>query len=189
MLMRIYGSFNMRIVELDYMHIVSHQQKQPMASINIYVPDDLKAQMANVEANWSEICRAAIEAELDRLQVASIPQDRGAADVAKGDRLVSIPFDQRLVAKTAIIKFNERRNNRVATAVIDIGDWLGKVKETVRHMSIVGGKMSDLLDGSYDADMLIPGEPWRSGHLHLNLQVSFVYSLPEEEHVTVQDAE
>ncbi|HEY9817715.1 MAG TPA: hypothetical protein V6D20_18205, partial [Candidatus Obscuribacterales bacterium] len=153
------------------------------------VPDDLKAQMANVEANWSEICRAAIEAELDRLEVAPIPPGRDAADVANGDRLVSIPFDQCLVAKTAIIKFNERRNNRVATAVIDIGDWLGKIRETVRPMSIVGGKMSDLLDGSYDADMLIPGEPWRSGHLRLNLQVSFVYSLPEEEHVTVQDVE
>ena len=189
MLMRIYSSFNMRIVELDYMHIVSHQQKQPMASINIYVPDDLKAQMANVEANWSEICRAAIEAELDRLEVAPIPPRRGAADVAKGDRLVSIPVDQRLVAKTAIIKFNDKRYNRASATVIDIGDWLSKVKGTVRSTSTVGGKMSDLLDGRYDADMLIPGEPWRSGHLHLDLQFSFVYSLPEEEHVTVQDAE
>ncbi|TVQ18394.1 MAG: hypothetical protein EA367_14920 [Leptolyngbya sp. DLM2.Bin15] len=165
------------------------QAKQPMASINIYVPDDLKAQMANVEANWSEICRAAIEAELDRLEVAPIPPRRGTADVTNGDRLVSIPVDQRLVAKTAIIKFNDKRYNRVSATVIDIGDWLSKVKGTVRSMSTVGGKISDLLDGRYDADMLLPGEPWRSGHFKLDLKFSFVYSLPEEEQVIVQDVE
>jgi post-segregation antitoxin (ccd killing protein) len=37
-----------------------------MPALNIYVTDDLKRRMTKINANWSDVCRKAIETELLR---------------------------------------------------------------------------------------------------------------------------
>lgn len=66
-----------------------------MANIEIYVADDLKDRMSQVQTNWSEVCRRAIEAELSRVEAEN--NQPAVEPVSETEGWKQIPFDQRLL--------------------------------------------------------------------------------------------
>lgn len=108
-----------------------------MASINIYVPDELKARMGTVEANWSEICRQAIEAELSRQtgRISSMPTEHSNDQT----NWVDIPFDEPRSAKDVIVKPNLSRNHsRHNKEVSLLSSWMTELNRAISNVVIVG---------------------------------------------------
>lgn len=153
-----------------------------MASINIYVPDELKARMGTVEANWSEICRQAIEAELSRQTggINSMPIEQSNDQT----NWVDIPFDEPRSAKDVIVKPNLPPNHSgvVPSEVSLLSSWTAELNKSIGNTSTVGTRVSQLLEGTYSADILIPGEPWRSGCLKLEQRLVFRYPDSTQQH-------
>ncbi|KAM3092077.1 hypothetical protein ACKFKG_23510 [Phormidesmis sp. 146-35] len=150
-----------------------------MASINIYVTDELKEQMGGVETNWSEVCRRAIESELERLtleaEVSDPPSTEGNEDWKQ------IAFNQSLLDQGVIIKPSMAPNYTGTSPkeVTNLSTWLNDINKAIGTPGVGGAQISQLLDGTYPAGILIPGRPWLSGRL--KLQQRFVFSYPPSE--------
>lgn len=163
-------SVTMCIFALRGMHIRS------MASINIYVTDALKERMGQVEANWSEVCRRAIEAELTRLANGSgQPSELATTETADWKQLV---FDTPLVDQGVVLKVAPGN-----PPVVLLADWLERVNQQIGTMSINGGSFGQLLGGTFPTGLLIPGRPWLSGSLKVEQRLVFSYP-PSEESVS-----
>lgn len=148
-----------------------------MASMNIYVTDELKERMSQVEANWSEVCRRAIEAELTRLANGSgettLPSTTETADWK------SLPLDEDLINQGVVIKPSKPAN----PPVVLLTDWLNTVNESIGKMTINGGQFRQIVDGTFATGLLIPGRPWLSGRLKVEQRLVFSYP-PSEESVS-----
>jgi post-segregation antitoxin (ccd killing protein) len=161
-----------------------------MASINIYLPDELKDRMAGVDANWSEICQQAIEAELLRLQ-SQTPEASDVYQSSQGNsdkKVVAVSISQHLVDQGTVIKLPAHGNGRSKAEVLDISDWIERISTNISSVNAINGRVSRLFDNQYKSEILIPGQPWRSGSMKMDLQFMFTYSPEESEFVSVQDA-
>lgn len=148
-----------------------------MASINIYVADALKDRMGQVEANWSEVCRRAIEAELTRLANGSgEPSAPSTTETADWKQLV---FDTPLVDQGVVLKLPTPAN----PPVVLLADWLTSTNQQLGRMTINGGHFRQALDGIFLTGLLIPGRPWLSGRLKVEQRLVFSYP-PSEESVS-----
>ncbi|MBW4474744.1 MAG: hypothetical protein KME45_30850 [Stenomitos rutilans HA7619-LM2] len=150
-----------------------------MASINIYVTDDLKERMSHVAANWSEVCRRAIEAELNRSTGDEQPTLGTPQDIEDWKQ---IAFDQNLLAQGIVIKPSMAPNYSGSTpkGVTDLSGWLDDINKAIGPTGVGGARISQLLEGSYPAGILIPGRPWLSGRLKLEQKLIFNYPPTEE---------
>ena len=149
-----------------------------MASMNIYVTDELKDRMGKVEANWSEVCRRAIEAELTRLANGS-GQPSEAATTETAD-WKSLAFDSPLVDQGAVLKLPTPGSN---PPVVLLADWLASTNQQTGRMSINGGHFNQVLDGTFSTGLLLPGRSWLSGRLKVEQRLVFSYP-PSEESVS-----
>lgn len=156
---------------------LSSMRTNSMASMNIYVTDDLKERMTQVQANWSEVCRRAIEAELTRLSNGSgetaIPATAETADWK------SLTLDEDLINQGVVIKPSKAAD----TPVVLLTDWFRTVNENIGRMTINGGHFRQVVDGTFSAGLLIPGRPWLSGRLKVEQRLVFSYP-PSEESVS-----
>lgn len=135
-----------------------------------------------VEANWSEICRQAIEAELSRQTggINSMPLEQSNDQTS----WVDIPFDEPRSAKDVIVKPNLPPNHpRYNLKEVSLlSSWMTELTRVISGVVIVGSPISQLLKGTYSADILIPGEPWRSGCLKLEQRLVFRYPDSTQQH-------
>lgn len=150
-----------------------------MASINIYVADEFKERMAQVEANWSEVCRRAIEAELNRLTAENEPAT-SAVD-QDNENWKQITFDQTLLEQGTVIKPSMSPNYSGPTPkeVTILSTWIKDIQVAIGRSTAAGARLSQLLDGTYSAEILIPGRPWLSGQLKLEQRLVFSYPSSE----------
>ncbi len=151
-----------------------------MASINIYVTDELKERMSHVESNWSEVCRRAIEAELNRLAVESEPSQETSKEEKDWKQIVFTPtlLDQGVVIKPSMAP---NYSGSTPKEVTNLSTWIKDINKAIGPSGVGGARISQLLDGTYPAGILIPGRPWLSGRLKLEQQ--FVFSYPPSEEI------
>lgn len=154
-----------------------------MASINIYVTDDLKERMGNVTTNWSEVCRRAIEAELNRLAESEQPN----IEYQDTKNWKQVTLDQNLLEQGVVMKPSMAPGYSGSTPkeVTTVSSWLKEINETIGRSGVGGAQISQLLEGTYPAGLLIPGRPWLSGQLKLEQKLVFIYP-PSEESVSAE---
>jgi hypothetical protein len=161
----------MCIFNLEDMHTTT------MASINIYVPDELKERMGQVEANWSEVCRRVIEAELTKVANGSshppVPTSTETADWK------SLEFDSPLVDQGVVLKMVLPAN----PPVVLLSEWLKAVNQRIGSVQVHGGHFHHVLEGTFPVDVLMPGRPWLSGRLKVEQRLVLSYP-PSEESVS-----
>lgn len=159
-----------------------------MANISIYISDDLKDRMSRVQTNWSDVCRRAIEAELDLLEAnGGQPAVETPADT---DNWKQIAFDEPLLRKDVVIKPSMSPNYSGTTPkeVAVLSSWIAELHKAVRNTGSGGARVSHLLEGNYPVEVLIPGRSWLSGHMKLEQRIVFSYPASEESLCT-QEAE
>jgi hypothetical protein len=152
-----------------------------MASINIYVSEDLKERMAKVDANWSEICRGAIEAELHRLE------QNPAVPPPSDKTVAAFPITQHIIDQGTIIRLTPQGRNQ-KQQVLEISQWLENVRQSVAGSYAVCERAGKLLTGDYESELLIPGYPWYSGEMKLDLKFTFKPKQQDQETIPVKDA-
>jgi hypothetical protein len=159
-----------------------------MASMNIYLPDELKERMSKVDANWSELCQEAIENALHQLET-GVSESSEMALYRPGtkDQWATIPITQHLKDQGSIVRLPELKT-RPQQDVMSLSDWVGRIHTNVSASSAITGRGDKLLDGSYELDLLIPGQPWRCGQMSLDLNFTFHYDPFEDEMLSIHDA-
>lgn len=151
-----------------------------MASINIYVTDEFKERMTRVEANWSEVCRRAIEAELNRLETT---HEQSAAELPSDtENWKQITFTQDLLDQGVVIKPSMAPNysGTPVKEVAVLSSWLADINKAIGGTGVGGARINQLLEGNYPAQILMPGKSWLSGQLKLIQQLVFSYPSSEE---------
>lgn len=143
--------------------------------------------MSRVETNWADICRRAIEAELARIEANNGQQ--AAEPPADTENWKQITFDEPLLEKGVVMKPSMAPNYSGPTPkeVVVLASWINDLHRAIGATGVGGARISQLIEGSYPAEVLIPGRPWLSGRLKLEQQVVFSYP-PSEESVFSQES-
>jgi post-segregation antitoxin (ccd killing protein) len=151
-----------------------------MASINIYVTEDFKERMTRVETNWSEVCRRAIEAELSRLETTD--HQPTAELPPNAENWKQITFTEDLLEQGVVIKPSMAPNysGTPVKEVAVLSSWLADINKAIGNTGVGGARISQLLEGSYPVQLLMPGKSWISGRLKLIQQLAFSYPSSEE---------
>lgn len=64
--------------------------------------------------------------------------------------------------------------------VTDLSTWINDINKAIGPSGVGGARISDLLNGTYPAGILIPRRPWLLGRLKLEQRFVFSYPLSEE---------
>ncbi|MEO0851973.1 MAG: hypothetical protein AAFY15_00515 [Cyanobacteria bacterium J06648_11] len=150
-----------------------------MASINIYVSDELKERMQQATANWSEVCRAAIEAEIARVESlkksangdSSDTEDwvsESVGDLALSDSIIKPVVNKAQLKTDELDHWRKEFNKRLSTNLLT--HRLDPERGTGGHM----------LNGSTRAAILVPGRQWLTGRLKMTYRLDFLYPEPEQ---------
>lgn len=151
-----------------------------MPALNIYVTEELKRRMSNVDANWSEICRQAIEIELLRQENQGLPPFK-VNDVKDWATEMLEPFNQH---KNVVIKpylhMEGKKNQEVKVLSHFYEETISELSNYYIHT--LKGKFGDLISGKHLVDLLFPGREWLSGTIQMKLQLLF--NLPKKETIS-----
>lgn len=142
-----------------------------MPALNIYVTEDLKNRMNKANANWSEVCRQAIEMELLRLE-GRTPSN---IDLGNVKEWISEYLDPNSVHSDVVVKPYLHKEDKTKNEVKVLSDfYTGLISELHNfRLNILKGSLGDLLDGNHRADILFPGRDWSSGNLGIKLELYF----------------
>ncbi len=144
-----------------------------MGSINIYINDVLKEEMADVEANWSEICREAIKLEIARLSNQN--REESPLDFSK-NHWVMQSFEEKFNNEQTIIKpYIEHSDPKIRNTVKIASEWLAQMKKDLSLARVDQSFLSEFVNGRRKIEILEPGQNWRSCYLQVNLQFNVVY--------------
>lgn len=146
-----------------------------MASINIYVTDELKERMSRVEANWSEVCRRAIEVELNQVAAESGALLSAATQPSETENWQQIIFDQPTSETSIVIKpsITPQYAGVTPLEVMMLSSWFSGIRQQIGQVNMNGVRFSELLQGTYATSLLLPGQPWCSGQLKVEQQLIF----------------
>jgi hypothetical protein len=142
-----------------------------MPALNIYVTEDLKNRMNKANANWSEVCRHAIEIELLRLE-GRTPSN---IDLGNVKEWISEYLDPNSVHSDVVVKPYLHKEDKTKNEVKVLSDfYTGLISELNNfRLNILKGSLGDLLEGKHRADILFPGRGWSSGNLGIKLELYF----------------
>ncbi|MBE9195104.1 GIY-YIG nuclease family protein [Synechocystis sp. LEGE 06083] len=143
-----------------------------MPALNVYVTDDLKSRMAKVDANWSDICRKAIEIELLRRE------NKGASSLNIEDikEWITEDLDPLNEHSSVVIKPYLHTKGTSVNQVKVLSQFYEEIVSETRnvYLNSLKGNFKLLLDETHQVDLLFPGREWISGTLGLkfNLQLN-----------------
>lgn len=142
-----------------------------MSALNIYVTEDLKNRMNKANANWSEVCRQAIEMELLRLQTRT-PSN---VDLGNAKEWIREYLDPNSVHSDVVVKPYLQKEDKTKNEVKVLSDFYTALISELHNfrLNILKGNLGDLLDGKHRADVLFPGRDWSSGNLEIKLELYF----------------
>ncbi|MFQ3584166.1 MAG: hypothetical protein SNJ85_04425 [Cyanobacteriota bacterium] len=148
-----------------------------MATLNIYVPEDLKERMSKVEANWSEICRKAIVQELQRLEEAQSPSP---SKPLKAKEWVCELLDPSpdIDGKKAIVKYLTHKQK---DSVVTLEQFTKSLEKNLQDIYINFAEVywRELLIANYPVEILFPGRDWLRGNLKFKYEFYLKYPKPE----------
>ncbi len=149
-----------------------------MPTITIDVTDDLQEQMSTVQANWSEICRRAIEAEIAHQKTQQQDQTIGAPP---GKQWMEEPLDHYRSDKV-IARYGNR--GELKSADVWISELIKVVNNSQFHLG-TSYSMSSLLGEGVPVQLLGPGKDWAAGNVRLNVQwiLRYLIDQPDSESV------
>lgn len=138
-----------------------------MPALNIYVTDDLKRRMAQINANWSDVCRKAIETELLRRENHSL----SSFNVEDVKEWITEELDPINEHNGVVIKPYLHTNSKTANQVKVLSQFYEEIiSEIKRHyLNSIQSTFETLLNGKYQVELLFPGREWTSGTLNLKI--------------------
>lgn len=150
-----------------------------MPALNVYVTDDLKSRMAKVDANWSDICRKAIETELLRRENKGL----GSLDIEDVKEWITEELDPLSEHGSVVVKPYLHTKGKAANEVKILSQFYEEIISEVKkyYLNSIKGNFSLLLEDKYQVDLLFPGREWISGAL--GLQLSLLLNTPKEEEI------
>jgi len=144
-----------------------------MASINIYINDDLKEEMALVEANWSEVCRQAINLEITKSRTGEITYEPKNFDQGNWDYS---SFEENFNNDNVIIKpYIDHTNPKLRNTVKVASQWLEEIKRELAMARLDGNSLGEFFQGVRKIEVLEPGKPWKTGYLKINYHIDFYF--------------
>jgi hypothetical protein len=144
-----------------------------MASINIYINDDLKEEMALVETNWSEVCRQAINLEITKSKTGEMTYE--PKNFNEGNWNYS-SFEENFNNDNVIIKpYIEHTNPKLRNTVKVASQWLEEIKRELAIARLDGNSLGEFFQGVRKIEVLEPGKPWKTGHLKINYHIDFYF--------------
>ncbi|WP_228015664.1 GIY-YIG nuclease family protein [Synechocystis salina] len=148
-----------------------------MPALNVYVTDDLKRRMAKVDANWSDICRKAIEGELSRRENKGL----GSLNIEDVKEWITEELDPFSEHNSVVIKPYLHTTGKVSSEVKILSQFYEEIISEVKkyYLNSIKGNFSLLLENKHQVDLLFPGREWISGTL--GLRFSLLLNTPKEE--------
>ncbi|MGI0480818.1 hypothetical protein ACN4EE_08500 [Geminocystis sp. CENA526] len=144
-----------------------------MASINIYINDSMKEEMASVEANWSEICRQAITMEMSKIKGGEITYDRKNFDIGNWDYC---SFEENFNNDNVIIKpYIDHSDPKLRNTVKVASQWLEEIKRELSIARLDGNSLGEFFQGVRKIEVLEPGKTWKTGYLKINYHIDFYF--------------
>lgn len=144
-----------------------------MASINIYINDSMKEEMASVEANWSEICRQAITIEMSRIKGGEITYEPKNFDLGNWDHC---SFEESFNNDSVIIKpYVDHVDPKLRNTVKVASQWLEEIKREMAIARLDGNSLGDFFHGVRKIEVLEPGKTWKTGYLKINYHIDFYF--------------
>lgn len=144
-----------------------------MASINIYINDDLKEEMALVEANWSEVCRQAINLEISKSKTGEMTYE--PKNFEEGNWNYS-SFEKNFNNENVIIKpYIDHANPKLRNTVKVASQWLEEIKRELSIARLDGNSLGEFFQGVRKIEVLEPGKPWKTGYLKINYYIDFYF--------------
>ncbi|MGP1383429.1 MAG: hypothetical protein ACTS2F_07690 [Thainema sp.] len=136
-----------------------------MASVNIYVSEELKARMNKANLNWSEICRRAIEGELARAE----SQSTEATEVPRlpsNQRWQVDVIDEEFLAKGTVIEVPYRGQPK-KVQIDMLKDWFEQtLNQFISAYSFGQASLKNLVSSGHKTQILIPGQGWTECYLY-----------------------
>ncbi|WPF87383.1 hypothetical protein WEU38_11220 [Cyanobacterium aponinum AL20118] len=144
-----------------------------MASINIYINDSMKEEMASVEANWSEICRQAITMEMSRIKGSEITYEPKNFDLGNWDHC---SFEESFNNDSVIIKpYVDHADPKLRNTVKVASQWLEEIKREIAIARLDGNSLGEFFQGVRKIEVLEPGKTWKTGYLKINYYIDFYF--------------
>lgn len=144
-----------------------------MASINIYINDDLKEEMALVGANWSEVCRQAINLEITKSKTGEMTYEPKNFEEGNWDYS---SFEKNFNNDNVIIKpYIDHTNPKLRNTVKVASQWLEEIKRELAIARLDGNSLGEFFQGVRKIEVLEPGKPWKTGYLKINYHIDFYY--------------
>lgn len=144
-----------------------------MASINIYINDDLKEEMALVEANWSEVCRQAINLEITKSKTGEMTYEPKNFEEGHWNYA---SFEENFNNDNVIIKpYIEHTNLKLRNTVKVASQWLEEIKRELAIARLDGNSLGEFFQGVRKIEVLEPGKPWKIGYLKINYYIDFYF--------------
>ncbi|BAQ62967.1 hypothetical protein GM3708_3373 [Geminocystis sp. NIES-3708] len=144
-----------------------------MASINIYINDDLKEEMALVEANWSEVCRQAINLEITKSKTGETSYEPNNFEEGNWDYS---SFEENFNNENVIIKpYIDHTNPKLRNTVKVASQWLEEIKRELAIARLDGNSLGEFFQGVRKIEVLKPGKPWKTGYLKINYHIDFYF--------------
>ncbi|WP_019501589.1 GIY-YIG nuclease family protein [Pseudanabaena sp. PCC 6802] len=155
-----------------------------MPALNIYVTDELKDRMNKVDANWSEICRRAIEVELLRFEEQASHQ----FELVEVKEWISESLDPTSVHSNVVVKPFLHKTDSSKNEVKVLLDFYTELMSELHkfHLTTLKGNLGNLLEVKHRADVLFPGRDWLSGSLGIKLQMCFNHPVTSTQKLTLE---
>lgn len=155
-----------------------------MASINIYINDTMKEEMASVEANWSEVCRQAITAEITKFKGDQVTYEPQNFDIGDWDYC---SFERSFNSEGVIIKpYVDHPDPNIRNTVKIASQWLEEIKRELQIARLDGNSLAEFFQGVRRVEILEPGKTWKTGYLKINFQLYFYFQNEEEKKDTLE---
>lgn len=144
-----------------------------MASINIYINDSMKEEMASVEANWSEICRQAITMEISKIKGGEITYEPKNFDRGNWDYC---SFEENFNNDNVIVKpYIDHADPKLRNMVKIASQWLEELKQELSIARLDGNSLGEFFQGVRKIEVLEPGKTWKTGYLKINYHIDFYF--------------
>ncbi len=155
------------------------EMNKTMASINIYINDDLKEEMALVEANWSEVCRQAINLEITKSKTGEMTYEPKNFEEEHWNYA---SFEENFNNDNVIIKpYIDHANPKLRNTVKVASQWLEEIKRELAIARLDGNSLGEFFQGVRKIEVLEPGKPWKTGYLKINYYIDFYF---QNDHIT-----
>ena len=146
-----------------------------MPALNIYVSEDLKRRMAKIDANWSEVCRKAIETELLRRE----NKELSSFNIEDIKEWITEELDPNNEHSSVVIKPYLHTKGKNINQVKILSQFYEEIISELKniHLRSTQNNFGEILDDKHQVELLFPGREWIAGTL--GLKISLLLNTPK----------